>query len=284
MSMRCLLPPLLCTAMSVAAAPRAGIELLPQVRVTAGTVVLGEVARLHANDLDLMRRLVHLPVGQAPRADAGAVLQRDALAQWIRRQGIPSDLLQWSGAQEVRVLRAAAQLAGEEVARAAVDALRAQLADRGHLADVQARLVPRDIDMPPGPRRLDVRGLERTQWRPRSVVWVDIWAGERFVRTVPVALAVEFSQVAPVAPPSTADTPVRREAGLPAAAEEREPLAVARGDWANLRSADGPITLERRVEVLQDGHPGQKVRVRNPGSPGQFSARVLGRGQLELAP
>ena len=42
--------------------------------------------------------------------------------------------------------------------------------------------------------------------------------------------------------------------------------------------------LESRVEVLQDGHPGQRVRVRQPGGAGLVMARVVGRGELELAP
>lgn len=282
--MRCALLLLSCISLPAVGAPQASIELLPEARVGGSTVVLGEVATIHADDLALIRKLVHLPLGQAPRAGASGVLQRDALAQWARRHGIEPEQLRWGGAREARVLRAAPQLAGEEIAHVAAEALRAQLAASGRVADVQPRLLPRDVDMPPGTRRLEVRGLERTQWRPRSVVWVDIWAGEHFVRTVPVALEIELtsSDAEPRSP--FADAPLRLEANTESAQPDREPPAVARGDWANLRSAEGPILLERRVEVLQDGRPGQKVRVRNPGSPGQLWARVMGRGQLELAP
>jgi flagella basal body P-ring formation protein FlgA len=63
-----------------------------------------------------------------------------------------------------------------------------------------------------------------------------------------------------------------------------EPRVVARGDWATLHSAAGAVTLESRVEVLQDGRPGQRVRVRQQGATGPVFARVLGAGQLELVP
>jgi flagella basal body P-ring formation protein FlgA len=59
---------------------------------------------------------------------------------------------------------------------------------------------------------------------------------------------------------------------------------VARGEWATLRSGAGAVTLESRVEVLQDGQAGQRVRVRAAGATGIVFARVLGPAQLELVP
>jgi flagella basal body P-ring formation protein FlgA len=45
------------------------------------------------------------------------------------------------------------------------------------------------------------------------------------------------------------------------------------------------VSLESRVEVLQDGRVGQRVRVRAAtGASGILFAKVIGRGQLELAP
>lgn len=284
MSRRCTFLASLCLAAPVAVAG-AHIELLPRVRVDRSAVVLGEVARLHTDDLDLMRKLVHLPVGHAPRPGELAVLQREALAQWVRRHaGIPADQLQWSGAQETRVLRATSQLAGDEIGHAAAEALKAQLAASGRPAEVQVRLVPRDLDVPPGRLRLEVRGVDRAGWRPRTTLWVDVWADERFVRTVPVALEVSALAADPLIPTTSSGAALPGPRTAPPEEADREPAAVMRGDWATLRFLAGPITLERQVEVLQDGRPGQKVRVRQPGAPGQLSARVVGRGQLELVP
>ncbi|MDR3018764.1 MAG: flagella basal body P-ring formation protein FlgA [Delftia acidovorans] len=60
--------------------------------------------------------------------------------------------------------------------------------------------------------------------------------------------------------------------------------AVVRGEWATLVTRQGPLSLESRVEVLQDGQPGQIVRARPANATGALSVRVVGRGQLELQP
>jgi flagellar basal body P-ring formation protein FlgA len=269
----------------LALGPQARIELLDQARVSAGTVVLGQVARIRTNDLALMRKLVALPVGHAPRMGESALLQREALARWVRRQaGVGADTLEWDGAAEGRVLRVMPRLQGEDIALAAAEAVQARLLASGQAADVRPRLIPRDLDVPPGTLRLEVRGLENGAWSRHLVLWVDVWTGDLFVRTVPVTLEVMAGEGAP-ALPSAPEGPLLRAAESPATADpERDPPAVARGDWATLRAAAGPIVLESRVEALQDGRPGQRIRVRPQGASGPMFARVIGRGRLELAP
>lgn len=60
--------------------------------------------------------------------------------------------------------------------------------------------------------------------------------------------------------------------------------AVSRGEWARLTTHQGLLTLESRVEVLQDGLPGQVVRARPAHATATLSARVVGPGRLELQP
>jgi flagella basal body P-ring formation protein FlgA len=60
--------------------------------------------------------------------------------------------------------------------------------------------------------------------------------------------------------------------------------AVARGNWAHLLARSGDVSVESRVEVLQDGREGQVVRVKVPGSSGEVLARVTGPGQVEVQP
>lgn len=272
------------TSSALAGPPRATVALLPQARVEGTTVVLGEVAVLRSEDLDLLRKLVHLPLGRAPRAGDVAVLQRDTLAQWIRREtGLGAEQLQWQGAQDTRVLRSAPRLAGEDIARAAVEAARTQLGARGRAAEVQVRLLPRDLDLPAPGVRLEVRGVEQAGARRRLLAWVDVWCGEWFVRSVPVALEVAAGAITAQGERETRQSPLEEAEALPAAGRGEAPV-VARGDWATLRTTQGPITLESRAEVLQDGRTGQRVRVRAQGASGPAFARVLGRGQLELVP
>ena len=60
--------------------------------------------------------------------------------------------------------------------------------------------------------------------------------------------------------------------------------AVVRGNWAHLQAGSGAVSVESRVEVLQDGRTGQLVRVKVPGSSGEVMARVTGPGRVEVQP
>lgn len=248
------------------------IELLPSAQATGDIVLLGEVARLHAEGLDLMRRLVHLPLGRAPVPGQAGVLQRDALADWVQRQaGLAPASIAWSGAVQAQVQRPASRLRGEAIAQAAVAAVQEAMSASGARAEVQVRVTPRDLELPASELRLQARALEGAQLRRRAVVWVDVWAGAGMLRSVPVPVEIA-REPAPLV--------VTGSASLP----QEGNLAVARGEWAVLRTAAGAVALESRVEVLQDGREGDKVRVRASGAAAPMFARVAGRGVLELAP
>lgn len=60
--------------------------------------------------------------------------------------------------------------------------------------------------------------------------------------------------------------------------------SVTRGNWAQLLARSGDVSVESRVEVLQDGRPGQVIRVKVPGSSGEVLARVTGPGRVEVQP
>lgn len=305
-------------ASAPAFAAEAAIELLPEARVAPGPVVLGEVARVHSQDLALIRALVSLPVGRAPAAGEPAVLERAALSAWMQRRLASPAVLAWSGPEGTRVVTASRTVAGEAIADAARDALRQWLAGRSDRSDVQVAWVPRDIEAPEGALRLQPRPLGGAPVRSRMVVWVDVWASDRFVRTVAVPFAVNAWRDAasaavdlpagaplqsaplvqrpvdiaaldgaPLAAPADAASSqqLRRPVAAGAALRARDvgaALLVQRGQFASLRSGAGLVTSEARVEVLQDGHAGENVRVRQPGAMAQVTARVVGPGQLEI--
>lgn len=271
----------------VCAAPRATIELLPRATVGGETVTLGDLAHVSSTDLELVRKLIHLPVGLVPQEGRSAVVKQPALAAWVdRKAGVMQEHLRWTGVHESRVERTRRRLRGEEIGQVAVDALRAWLTSQGVAGDVQLAATPRDLDLPAGELRLQVRPPGRMQLRRRSVAWVDAWAGDAFVRTVPVALEVTGTPaLVPMSHHADGGLPLQLAGHPDDPMRGGEPgLAVERGEWASLRSGAGAIELESRVEVLQDGRPGQRVRVRQPGAVGVVFARVIGRGRLELAP
>jgi len=257
------------------AAPQADIVLLSQARVTGHQVLLGDVAHLASTDLALMRRLVNLPLGTAPQAGQPALLQRERVAERVQRTlALARDALRWSGADEARIVRVSRRLRGDEVADAAAAAVRSWLAAQGQAGAIQLRHPVRDIEVPEGDLRLQPRPIEFAPLRNRLLVWVDLWLGERFLRAVAVPLEVDGAPLSGRA--AASDRPV---ADAAAAA-----LAVQRGEWAALRTGSGAVLLEHRVEVLQDGRVGQRVRVRPGNGSGLLLARVVGPGQLELAP
>lgn len=276
----------LATVPASAGVVQARIELLPAASVPGGEVLLGDVARLRSSDLAVMRTLVHLPVGRAPRHGEAALLRRADLAQWIRRHtGLAPDALEWSGAQEMRVLRAKPLLRGEDIARAAMDAARSSMSGTGYAGELSVRTLPRDLAVPEGRVRMEVRGLDRGSWPRRMLAWVDVWAGAVFVRAVPVSLHLGGVHAPMLQEAAASDGSVSTEpSAQQAMTRDGEPVAVTRGEWAVLRSTEGSISLEHRVEVLQDGRPGQRIRVRPQGGGGTLFARVLAPGQLELAP
>lgn len=265
-----------------AAEPRAFIELVPQAEVHGDTVLLGHVARLRSTDLAVMRRLVHLPVGRAPQPGQVAVLKQESLALWIRRQtGLAAADVDVRGAREAQVTGSAGVVRGEEIGRAAAESLRMWLKTRSVQAAVHVRVPPRDVHAYGGEIRLEPRPIDLAVPRKRMVVWVDVWSADVLVRTVPASLeldGLEFSGLALQGPLEERDEASTVSAG------NGEPFAVLRGEWATLRSVSGPLVLEAVVEVLQDGRSGQKVRVRQRGATAVMMARVLGPGQVEIAP
>ncbi len=268
------------------AAPAASIELRADVQVPGGTVTLGDVARLQSRDLGLMRALVDLPVGSAPPPGQVFRVSRDALVSWLQRQeALSGAVLTWSGAGESRLERQGIQVEGKAVGEAALAELRKWMAASGVTGDAIVATKPRDVHVAVRGVRLQPRPVQAAQVRRRMIVWVDLWSEQTRLRTIPVPLEVQVDA-----------SLLRAGAGIlkPAAgsadasarvARAMEPtLAVERGTWAALRSVTGAVVLESRVQVLQDGRLGQRVRVRQQGATGIVFARVVERGLLELAP
>jgi flagella basal body P-ring formation protein FlgA len=249
------------------------------VEVAGESVSLGQVATLRTKDLGLMRKLVDLPVVRAPRLGEELSIDQPRLAEWIgRNAGVSRKQLEWLGAGETHITRKTTRLRGADIASAASRALGHARASGGFTSAATVTMQPADMDLPAGEVRLYARPVQQARLRDRTLVWVEVWAGTAFVRSV--AVTFQASSITS-APPSAAPKP-QPEAAAPS--QPAPPVAVMRGEWASMHTAAGAVALESRVEVLQDGRPGDKVRVRQTGATGIVFARVLSPGQLELAP
>lgn len=263
---------------------RVSIQLLAEAQVAGPTIQLGEIARMRSPDLQLLRRLVNLDIGRAPGPGERARISARHLAGWIeRRAAVRGDDMDWSGAPESRIERQAARLSGEEIARVAQAAVQALHQGTSAAQEVFVSSVPRDLQVPRGPVRLHPRVADSVPVGIRTLVWVDVWVADAFVRSVPVSVRLPSAEVANAATGRRLayDGPT---ASRPAMDPEIRRPAVERGDTAALRTIVGAVQLESRVQVLEDGRVGELVRVRQQGAAALLSARVKGPGQLEMAP
>lgn len=327
--MRSNLLPLAMAAFGVAGPVPAHAFDLPegQVRIEMRThfvardqeVRLGDVADLYTRDLPTIRRLSALSLGRAPSAGTETMLQRDVVARWVRsRLGIDPDRILWGGVEETQVRTLEQYLPATRIEQAAGKVLREWLAQRASRYEIDTLALPGDVRLPAGEVELKARPLAANLVpQSRMVVWMDVLAGGRFVRTVPVSFAVAAYREAWVA-----QSPIARGAALePGMAERREvpivgrsgadirldspvgdrraaravkdgepltvrntaPLpAIARGDWVALHLKSGLVELERRAQALQDGELGQVVKVRAANNASPVEARVVAPGRVEV--
>jgi flagella basal body P-ring formation protein FlgA len=272
---------------AVASSPAPGheplrIELRPELEVNGPQVLLGDVAVLTTLDLPLLQRLMVLPLGPAPRTGTSTRLERGSLVRWIwARTGLRPEQIAWSGPDAAVVRAAVRRVTGEEIAGRARDALDHAIGALGLEASVGEPLVPNDQDVPAGEVELRARSVPRAALLSgRPSVWVDVWVDGRFARTVPVRFEVALGGT-----PAAGTSPRVRTAPVPAApAPVKASPAVTRGSTASLRSVAGRIAVESRVEVLEDGHPGEVVRVQLPGADAPVLARVVAPRAVEVEP
>lgn len=292
------------------------IELLPQVR-QGGLVTVGHVARASSKDLGLLQRVLHVPVAQV-RPGATLQIERHVLAARIARAlRLPGTDVHWRGAGTTTVVASAKTVAPGDVVKAAGKELSKWLRRHAERAEFSVGTPPRPFSVPEGAIAMKARPLgPGAVARSRMLVWVDVSVDGRHVRTLPVPFrvaawrrmdvavrdlmpgepvreAVRQQEVdvttlrrpPPRAPVAQGGTRLRHAvpAGQPlrTADIERAPV-VARGQWASLKSSAGTVAIHTRVEVLQDGWAGDRVRVRPAAPAPALLATVMGPGELEL--
>lgn len=310
------------TAFASGAEVVARIELPTVSEAKHGDVVLGDVAGLASPDLPTLRKLMRLPLGRLPKTGEATHLDRAALARWIRaRVGIDPARVAWSGADGVDIYLPTRELSGEQLASAAKASLSDWLSTRSFRWSVELSRAPRDIVVPAGTVKVAVRPISNAAlMTKRMSVWVDVWADDRFIQTVPVdfevsayergyvadsaapqgspldqvrmqAIDVDLTTLSAKSPLTSAasqsigDMQLRRSvaAGQVVTRDSIESRpAVARGDWATLRAIAGAVNLESRVEVLEDGRNGQMVHVKLPNATAPMLARVVGPRTVEV--
>jgi flagella basal body P-ring formation protein FlgA len=293
------------------------IELRPEVEVKEPRVRLGDVGKLAASDPATLRRLSDLPLGEAPTAGRVVRLAQERLSRWIRaRTGLRAEQIQWAGPVASDIRLATHVLSGGVIAGHATESVRAASSRTGMRTEASVRQSPPDQVIPVGRLELRARPLsEADLLAKRLFLPVEILVDGRLVRSVPVVFDLKTFGPGCVATRSQSAGEILQLSGL----EEREmewngrdllPIEWARrealrlrrpiqpgavltrahvepapvvvqGDWATLHVRQGLVDLESRVEVLQDGRAGERVRVKLKSARGAVFARVTGPGTLE---
>ena len=314
------------------AQPVLRVALRPEVQVDRADVRLGDIALLSSPDIDTLRRAMAVPLGQAPRLGEPVALEGARLRGWLRsRMGLRDEQIQWEGVESTSVRAAMREIAGETVAAQAREALKSHLEaiarQKGLVQpriELQAVGVPPMLQVPAAGIQLRIRPLEALVPGPRMLVWVDVFAGERHVRAIPVRFEMSLFAMAAVAREELAagsEVPeenvawrevdlarlpaaavpaawgTQMDAGAPLHVRKRmaagevltadrvgPALAVARGQWVRVTATSGGLSLESRAQSLQDGQIGQTVRVRPQNAAEPLMAKIIAPGQLELQP
>lgn len=294
------------------------IELRPAVVVSHAQVTLADVAELNGDDRTMLVRLRAMPLGAAPRV--GSVrISRAEIDRWIRRHATGRQPeLRWTGAAEVEVSAARQRVAGSEIEIAARAALQRWLEARSERSEIGVLMTPADVFAPAGDISIAVREPTEMQPRSRMQLWAEVSSDGQVVRTVPVSFSVRAYRTAYVAlqdigagRPAGASQFESRQVDVAAAGGTVEPArqeaaqhwqvrqqvrggqvllsrqvdvapAVTRGQMATLRTQAGMLTVENVVEVMQDGHLGQLIKVKAAAGTGAVMARVAGPGLLEM--
>jgi flagella basal body P-ring formation protein FlgA len=297
------------------------IELRAKVQVRHAQVTLGDVANLSTGDLATLFQWMKLPLGTAPRSGNMVSLERGELERWVRSRQLTQGLAVWSGAGHVDIYASEQTLAGDRVIESAREELSRWLQSRVARSEVSDISEVRDLSLPQGKIELRVRPLpDSGSPSRRMLVWVDIWIDSAFSRSIPVNFEVRAYQDGYVAsqdlmtgalvdPASferrevdIANAPYEKAVSAKSASDSAlwrvrrsvnkgDPVlrsqveaapAVTRGEQITLRTRTGLVSLEGRVEALQDGYQGQMVRVKSASATNSVMARVAGPGMVEI--
>ncbi len=297
------------------------IDLPKQVTVEQSRVRLGQVATITGTDLEVVRQLVYLPLGTLSRGQQPHNLDRQQLSRWIRSTtNVVVDRVIWGGSPQTTIVLQSTAVRATEIETAARQSLEAWLAPRSDRHEI--RLASRLSDLATDAGEVHLQGRLNPADIPsrRMRVWVDVVSQGRPVQSIPVSFDVRAYRSALTAGnafpagridkkqlvnaeveiTALAGEAVTAEGGVGESADEwrtAQSIAkggallqanvgvapmVVRGDWVEVISRRGGVSIQGRGQALQDGSVGDAVRIQVHGALGSLVARVLDKGRVEV--
>jgi flagella basal body P-ring formation protein FlgA len=261
---------------------------------------------------DLIQGIPALPrvrVAPAPQVGAWSQLSRTSVVEALRIAGVDLSVVRWTGPESARISRAMRELGEAEVRDQITQELQRRFARNGGEIEVRLSRPWRSVSIPD--ESLDIRLLDLPtagllSWISLKVEGlvggdaVGSWFQPIQVRhwcEVPVAAAA-LRRGQPLVEVETVlerrDVLVSRGIlkALPKAVQDYElaeglapgqafsdrtlrlKTVVFRGRRVDARIQAGTLEITTKVEALEDGYPGQSIRVRNPLSKREFRGIV----------
>jgi flagella basal body P-ring formation protein FlgA len=296
-------------------------QLQPDVKVDGSGIFLSQIvvpapssSAVHSSTVVLP----HIRLAPAPTLGQTASFSRDqvlALAQKI----VPDfAITNWSGPEQVRVSRATHRLTDSEFTQLLIDTLqREQVKNQGQLELQLTHPLPPAL-VPDEGVTLKVTELPSAGVGPNFIVRCELWNGSEHVSDWTVAAQARVWRDVPVADAPLSrgmllrDAPVslqRRDvlmfrdactnfptddpglelnetvsAGTPVLNRSiRTRPAVLRGRMVDGIYQAGSLTIDLKVEPLEDGLPGQTIRIRNPKTNRELYGKVKNEQTILIA-
>jgi len=278
------------------------LTLQPQAQVTSAGVFLEDIAA-STNAV-----VPHVRLSAAPRAGQTLTLSRQQITATLAAAG-ETALTNLAGAETVRVARRVRALDENELKQTLTAQLQHELIkERGEL-ELRFARVWNTISVPDEPLTLKIVELPATGISSLFICRFELGTANETVGSWQVSLAAKIwrevwtSRTALRRGVSLADADLVRErrdvlairepladfAGIDPTMETAEYIApnapllarsikikpvVRRGQSAEAFVRDGALAISMKVEVLEDGIPGQSIRIRNPQTRRELRGKV----------
>jgi flagella basal body P-ring formation protein FlgA len=293
------------------------ITMPPEAQVQETRLILGDVAEIQGEPADMVARLRHAHLGQAPPAGVTRLLSKSTLITQLKHQGMWSQSLQFQGAPQIRVRRASQRLDPqhmETVVRQALSRRLAQTTQRTSIRNIRGLrpvfvpfgAVEYEVTAPerhllPGPTSftltIEVAGKVAKQLRGTATIAVaqevvslarpvaqgEIIAADAVTRTQ-IQVTQPLRQVL-TQPEDIIGRRARRSlAGhTPLSTQDVTTVAVVhRGDMVRIVLESPLIKVSTPGEALEAGKPGDTIRVKNTTSRREVRAQVIDKQTVRI--
>jgi flagella basal body P-ring formation protein FlgA len=286
------------------------LELKAEAVVQGDTFCLEEIATIHPGPVIPAETMARVEIGEAPRAGEKLVVSRKSLIQALGRKGFATGNIQLSGAAETVIIRASQTISAGTVHNLVRQHIMAHMPWSEKDAEIHQIRGARDFIMPTGKlyhrvipqQNTDYLGVtpfqvisraengdERQQWVTAEIrvsvpVVIARHPVERLTHIGPADVKIDRRNLASLSSDTTASVEqvigkrTRRKirAGEPVRLSQIElPPVVKRGDLVTLRVETSSFLLTAKGKVLENGRPGETVRVENIASRKEIYGKVV---------